>query len=153
MTKVKIPLLRILTKLFGKKYVFAGVPVIIQNSKKEILLGKRSSNHPFYPSLWGLPGGMIEYGEKMEEAAKREIYEEIGVKIEIMKQLKPRENFPNKSCRIHTVDIPHLAKIIKGVPKPKDETSEVKWFKPLEIKKMKLAYNHKEILEKEGCLK
>ena len=33
-------------------------------------------------------------------------------------------------------------------PKPKDETQEVKWFKPQELKKMKLAYTHNEILKK-----
>jgi hypothetical protein len=45
------------------------------------------------------------------------------------------------------------AKIISKTPKPKDETSEIRWVKPSEIKKMKLAYNHKQILEREGLLK
>jgi hypothetical protein len=32
--------------------VFVGTPVIIQNSKKEILLGKRNKNMPTYPNTW-----------------------------------------------------------------------------------------------------
>jgi 8-oxo-dGTP diphosphatase len=96
---------------------------------------------------------MVEYGERMEDAAKREVAEEIGIKIKIIKQLNAYDGLPSKDCKLHFVDVPYLGKIISGTPKPKDETSEVKWFKPQEIKKIKLAYNHKEILEKEGFLK
>jgi hypothetical protein len=50
------------------------------------------------------------------------------------------------------VDIPFYGKIIKGIPKAKDETKEIKWFKLSEIKNMKLAYSHKEILKGEGLI-
>jgi len=141
-------------KWFKHKYVITGVPVIIQNSKGEILLGKRANKPIFYSGMWGLPGGMIEYGEKIEETARREIKEELGVDIKIIKRAKKvYEDFPKKECRFHLIDIPVYAKIIKGIPKPKDETQEVRWFKPSEIKKMKLAYTHNEILNGEGLLK
>ena len=51
--------------------------VIIENEKREILLQRRQDN-----GLWGLPGGSMEPGEKFEEAAKREVYEEVGIKID-----------------------------------------------------------------------
>ena len=146
-------LINLALKWFKQKYVIAGVPVIIQNSKKEILLGKRS-NQIFYPNMWGLPGGMVEHGEPLKEAAKREIKEEMGIDIEIIKK-SPNiyEDFPKKECNLHLVDIPFYAKIIKGTPKPKDETKEVKWFKPEQIKKLKLAYNHNQILKGERLIK
>jgi len=147
-------IINLFIKWFKHKYVFTGVPVIIRNSKEEILLGKRTSKPIFYSGMWGLPGGMIEYGEKIEDAAKREIKEELGIKIKIIKRTKNvYEDFPKKACRFHLIDIPLYGKITKGTPKPKDETSEVKWFKPSEIKKMKLAYNHNEILKGEGLVK
>ena len=153
-TRVKGKLTKAIMKTLRLKPVIVGIPVIITNNKKEILLGKRSKNSYFYPDLWGLPGGMLEYNEKLEQGAKREVSEELGVEIQIIKQsTKSYENLPTKDCRLHSVDIPFYAKIISGKPKPKDETSEVKWFKPSEIKKMKLAYTHKEILKKEGLLK
>jgi mutator protein MutT len=136
------------------KPVTVGVPVIIQNSKKEILLGKRKPNSLLYPDVWGLPGGALEYGEELKECAKREIKEELGVGIKIIKKSSNvYENLPNKKVKFHSVDIVFYAKIISGKPIPKDETSEIKWFKPSEIKKMNLAYSHKNILEKEGLLK
>jgi mutator protein MutT len=147
-------LIKIASRFFRNKHVFVGVPVIIKNSNGDILLGKRDDNAPFYPSTWGLPGGMIEYGERIEDATKREVEEEMGIKIRIIRKSNNiYENFPNKKCRIHTIDIPYYAKIIKGFPKPKDETSEVGWFSRSKIEKMILAYSHKEILRGEGLIK
>ena len=99
-----------------------------------------------------MPGGLVEFRESFEEAAKREVYEELGVRIKIIKQLENYEALPIKSFPIHAMNVPFRAKIINGKPKPKDETSEVKWFKPSEIKKMKLAYKHKEILKREKLI-
>lgn len=146
-------LINLFFKLIKQKYVYVGVPVIIQNSKGEILLGKRSSNMHIFPGFWGLPGGMPEYAEKIEDTAKREVKEELGIDIQIIKRAKNTyENFPTKEFRFHSVDIPFYGKITKGIVKPKDETKEVKWFKVSEIKNMKLAYSHKEILKGEGLI-
>ena len=140
-------------KLVKHKYVIAGVPVIITNVRGEILLGQRTSKPIFYSGFWGLPGGMVEYNEKVEEAARREVEEELGVKTKIIKKSKNvYEDLPNKNCRLHLINIPIYASIINGTPKPKDETKKVKWFNPCEIKKMKLAYNHNEILKGEGLI-
>ncbi len=131
-----------------------GSPIIIINPEGKILLGKRSDNLLFYPSLWGLPGGALEK-ETMENSVKREAREELGVDVEIIKRAENiYENLPNKQCPIHTVDIVYYCKIINGkAPQPRDETSEVRWFNPYEIEKMELAYNHKQILKQEGLLK
>ena len=135
------------------KYAIVGVPAIIRNNKGEILLAKRSKNMLCYPLYWGLPGGIVEWGEFLEEAVKREVKEEIGVDVEIIKQVKkPCEELPNKNCKVHGVGFGFYCKIIKGIPKPKDETSEIKWFKPEEIRRIKLAYTHKQMLEDEKLI-
>lgn len=148
-------ILKNLIKLIPKhlKPVIVGVPVIIQNSKKEILLGKRKKSISFYPNTWGLPGGLTIQGEKIKNAAIREVKEEMGIDIKIIKQSKNiYEVLPTKESPVHTINIPFYAKIIKGIPSPKDETQKVKWFKPSEIKQMNLAYTHKDILKKEGLI-
>ena len=55
-----------------------GVGVIIQNSKGEILIGKRKGSHSPYYSI---PGGHLENGETFEEAAIKEVFEETNLKI------------------------------------------------------------------------
>jgi len=135
-----------LYKLLRSKYAICGVPAIITNDKGEILLGKRSDKARFYAGYWGLPGGLPECGEKMEDAVRREVKEELGVEAtEIKRGKNVYERLPNKECALHGIDIPHYCKI-NGTPTPKDETLEVKWFKPSEIRTMELAYIHKEIL-------
>ena len=139
-------------KLMFNKRVIPGVPAIIRNSKGEILLGKRGKSAYLYYGYWGLPGGLIEYGETVEQAIKRELKEELGVDSKVIKYGKPFMNLPTKEIPVQDLSIPVYCKI-KGEPQPKDETSEVRWFKPSEIKKMKLAYSQEKILEEEGILK
>ncbi|MDD5700164.1 MAG: NUDIX hydrolase [Candidatus Nanoarchaeia archaeon] len=138
-------------RLLANKRVTPGVPAIIKNSRGEILLGKRSKNVFTYPGYWGLPGGIIEYGETVEQAIKRELKEELGIESEFIKYGKPYTDLPTKESPFHGIAIPVYCSI-KGEPESKDETSEVKWFKPKEIKEMNLAYNHKKILKQEGVI-
>lgn len=53
-----------------------GAVVVIVNDRNEILLQQRPE------SLWGLPGGLMDLGESMEEVAKREVREETGLVVE-----------------------------------------------------------------------
>ena len=55
-----------------------GVGVIIQNSAKEILIGKRKGSHA---PLFSIPGGHLESGESFEAAAIKEVFEETGLVI------------------------------------------------------------------------
>ena len=54
-----------------------GVGVIIINPDGLVLLGHRTGSHG--AGTWGLPGGHLEFGEKPEERARIEIFEETGI--------------------------------------------------------------------------
>ncbi len=144
--------IRIAAQFLKKIGVLAAVPVIIKNGKGEILLGKRSKKMPMFPSMWGLPGGIINYKESLEDAAKREVKEEIGVEVKVLRYGKPWMYFPTKDFPVQSLNIPTYCKITKGSPKPKDETSEIKWFPLKKVKKMKLAYNQEKLLKQEGLI-
>ncbi len=150
---MKMFLAKIFMKFFKVGFVIVGVSAIVKNSKGEILLGKRSKNHVAYPNYWGLPGGIANFNEPLTSTAVREVKEEMGIDVEIIKKGKDvYEEMPNKHSKLHALGTVFHAKIISGTPKPKDETSEVKWFKPSEIRKMSLAFSHKEILKGEGLI-
>jgi len=55
-----------------------GVAVIVVKENK-ILLGKRLNSHG--SGTWALPGGHLEYGESIEDCAKREVFEETGLTV------------------------------------------------------------------------
>jgi len=60
-----------------KRIILNGCIVFIRNPKGQILMQKRK--YPY--GKWGLPGGLMELGESTEETARREIFEETGLKL------------------------------------------------------------------------
>ncbi|PZX02971.1 ADP-ribose pyrophosphatase YjhB (NUDIX family) [Psychrobacillus insolitus] len=55
--------------------ILPGAVVIIRDSNKNILLQERE------PGIFGLPGGLMELGESLEDTARREVLEETGLKL------------------------------------------------------------------------
>lgn len=94
--------------------VRVGISVFITNDNNQVLLGKRIGKHG--GGEYGGPGGHMEFGESIEEAAKREVMEEIGVEIENLRFLRilNLKHYPPR----HYIDIGIHAKIKEGqVPK------------------------------------
>lgn len=102
-----------------------GVGVIIVNDNKVLLL-KRKGSHG--EGSWAFIGGHLEFGETLESCAKREVKEEVGIRI---KNLKPvgftNDLFPKENK--HYVTLFVRAEPI-GEPKnmEPEKSSEIKWF-------------------------
>jgi HAD superfamily hydrolase (TIGR01450 family) len=60
--------------------VAAGVAAVVLDRKGRVLLGRRADN-----GLWGLPSGRVEVGETAEEAVVREVREETGLRVEVVR--------------------------------------------------------------------
>ena len=93
--------------------------------KEKILLIKRK-NEPF-KDRWALPGGFVEYGEKVEDAVVREVYEETGLKTKIIDLIGIYSD-PNRDPRGHIVSAVFLLKIEKGKIKGGDDAIDAKFF-------------------------
>lgn len=73
-----------LRKVIGSRPLIAcGAGVAIINRDNQILMQRRTDN-----DCWGLIGGMMEIGETIEETAKREVFEEVGIQLEELKFFK-----------------------------------------------------------------
>ena len=113
----------------GHDYIGVGCGALIINDNNEILLLKRSGKIRNEDGFWSKPGGSVEFGEKVTDAIKREIKEELGVDIELLQFLGYNDHIiPDENQ--HWVAIHYLAKIINGTPEnlEPNKHSEIKWF-------------------------
>jgi len=108
---------------------------------KKILLIKRK-NEPF-KDIWALPGGFVEYNEKVEDAVIREIYEETSLKTKI-KNLIGIYSDPKRDPRGHVVTVVYLLEIEGGELKEGDDASDAKFFDLNNLPR--LAFDHDIIL-------
>ncbi|MDD3283976.1 MAG: NUDIX hydrolase [Patescibacteria group bacterium] len=60
---------------------------IVLNSKKEFLILKLPINKEFKKEMWMLPGGRLNYNDQAESGLMREVFEETGLKIKIVKPI------------------------------------------------------------------
>jgi len=111
--------------------------------KDGIVLIKRK--HEPFKDYWALPGGFVEYGESVENAAIREAKEETDLNVELIKLIGVYSD-PNRDPRGHTVTAAFLAKGY-GELKGGDDAKEARVFSLDEIKSLKLAFDHAKIIE------
>jgi 8-oxo-dGTP diphosphatase len=109
---------------------------------KKILLIKRKKQ-PF-KGKWALPGGFVEYGEKIEDAAVREVLEETGLKTKIS-HLVGVYSDPDRDPRGHTITVVYLLEICNGNLKSGDDVSDVKFFDLNHLPE--LSFDHKDIIK------
>ena len=125
-----------------KKLKLAGA-VILTNERKLLLIHRNSKTR----IQWELPGGKVEKDEECEAAAIRELKEELGVDINIIKYLGcDNSNEDNTILEYHW----YLASIIEGRPKLMEEKfDELKYFSKNElIKRNDLSSNMKVLIKK-----
>lgn len=107
------------------------VNVVVENDKGEILLIQRSDN-----DNWALPGGAIDIGESLTQAAIREVQEETGITCEITGLVgiytDPKHIIlytSNNEAR-QEFSIVLTARPIAGHPTPSAESLRVQWVNP-----------------------
>ncbi len=114
--------------------------VIVFPDRSFVLIRRRN---PPFAGCWAIPGGFVEYGEAVEEAAVREAEEETGLKVELVRLIGVYSK-PERDPRGHVVSIAFLAKPVGGELRVCDEVAEVKLFREIP---MNMAFDHEEILK------
>lgn len=118
--------------------------IIVDNGK--VLLQKRSDKLKHFPGFWCIPGGKIDSGETAEEAVKREVKEEMGIDFIIDYFLGYYDEiFPD--IDFHHVSLAFVGTIKGEISASEREVQEWKWVPLEEALKMKLAFEHKKMLE------
>ena len=97
------------------------VDVIIEVGDKVVLISRKNP-----PYGWAIPGGFVDYGESLEEAAVREAREETGLEVKLLEQFYTYSD-PERDPRHHTITTVYIAKA-EGIPKGLDDAREAGLF-------------------------
>lgn len=119
---------------------------IFDNNFNFILIKRK--NDPF-KNYWALPGGFVDYGECVEDAAIREAKEEtsIDVKLENLINIYSK---PDRDPRGHTISIVYSAKGNLEDRKANDDACDIGIFNKDELSKVNIAFDHEKIIK--DCL-
>jgi ADP-ribose pyrophosphatase YjhB (NUDIX family) len=115
------------------------VDIIIQVDMKSVILIKRKNP----PYGWAIPGGFVDYGESLEEAAVREAKEETSLDVDLLSQFHTYSS-PNRDPRQHTISTVYIAKG-KGKPQARDDAVAIGIFRESELPE-EIAFDHRSIL-------
>lgn len=131
-----------LKKMFSYEFPRPGLTVDLVILYKDvddikILLIKRR-NDP-YKDYWALPGGYVEQGEDLEQAAKRELEEETGITDVNFRQIGAFGD-PKRDPRGWTVTVAFTSYVDKMDAKAGDDAKDAKWFSINELPQ--LAFDH-----------
>jgi ADP-ribose pyrophosphatase YjhB (NUDIX family) len=111
-----------LRKIVGHRtLIHCAASIICVNDKGQLLLGKRTDNH-----LWGYSGGAVEIDERVEDCARRELFEEMRLtagKLELFYINSGPEThyvYPNGD-EVSNIEIIYLCRDYSGEPFPQEE--------------------------------
>ncbi len=115
------------------------VDILIVQSGKLVLIRRRN---PPFQGHWALPGGFVDVGETVEEAAVREANEETGLDVELQGLVGVFSD-PDRDPRGHTVSI-CFAALGQGTPRASSDAQDVALFDLDDLPP--LAFDHLQII-------
>ncbi|MFO7298456.1 MAG: NUDIX hydrolase [Pseudomonadota bacterium] len=117
------------------------VDCVVLNPRGEVLLIQRK-NEPF-KGHFALPGGFVDIGETVEDACRRELLEETGVKAGRLKLVGVYSD-PNRDPRGHTASVVFLTRVRSTKLEAGDDAASAQWV--ANWRRLPLAFDHAKIL-------
>lgn len=121
--------------------------IFIFDDEFNFILIKRG-NDP-YKDCWALPGGFVEYGESVENAAIREAKEETSIDVELVDLVNVYSK-PDRDPRGHTVTVAYTARGDFSSKRADSDAKDIGIFSKDEIDEIDIAFDHRQIIE--DCL-
>ncbi|MGC2051067.1 MAG: NUDIX domain-containing protein [Methylovirgula sp.] len=132
-------------KRFDPPHPILGVSIAVFRDGR-VLLATRT--RPPYVGVFTLPGGHVEAGEGLKDAALRELAEEVGVKARIVAFNRSVEMITDGlELRQHYVILSFVGLWASGEARPGPEAGEVLWAKPGELDQLKTSPQLRSVVE------
>ena len=113
------------------------VDVVVETEGGIVLIERRNPPHG-----WALPGGFVDYGECVEDAARREVLEETGLSVQLTTLLGVY-SAPDRDPRQHNLSIVYIG-TSAGHPRSGDDAARAKVFDVHALPP--LVFDHEQIL-------
>lgn len=123
-----------------KQPALAADCIVFDESGRLLLI--RRKNPPF-EGRYALPGGFVDYGERVEDAALRELREETGIEGRIVRLVGVYSR-PDRDPRGHCVSAVYLVAVAGQQPKAGDDAAEARFVE--NYRALRLAFDHDEIV-------
>lgn len=118
----------------GVDYIGVGVGAVIVDEQGRLFLARRGPQAKNERGLWEFPGGGVEFGEKLHDALRREIYEEYGIEIAVGELLDVVDHLLAAEGQ-HWVSLTYLCRLVAGIPRivEPEKCSAIGWFHPAAV--------------------
>lgn len=129
--------LRTLLGLILRRPILGTCVIPILPDGRIVLIRRRDTGH------WGLPGGLIDWGEDVIMSARRELREETGLDLIGVERLVGVYSAPGRDPRFHSICVA-IATYVQGNPRVADprEVLDVKAFPPQLVLQETLSHDH-----------
>lgn len=139
----------ILQRQYGGEHIVVPIALIVKD--KKVLMARRNDPHrPQFHKKWEFSGGRMDIGETLEENLLREVREEIGYDVSIVKRLNYIGlNYQKGEAWSYQVYLmPFVCRVTGGTGKHRDaEVIETAWFDPDDVLRQDLMENNGSIYQ------
>jgi len=127
----------------GTKREFPDHPIVgvggVVVNRGRVLLVRRGSEP--LKGQWSIPGGMLELGEDLGEAARRELKEETGLEVEPLEVLTVFDRIQRQGRRVryHFVIVDFACRLKRGRLKPASDVLDARWVRRQDLPQYNLT--------------
>jgi nucleoside triphosphatase len=117
---------------------------IIRDAHGSLLICRMPKDRGVFPGQWGLPGGGVESGERIDDAVHRETNEELGLRVQHLRPLFFKDAVREKHYAAGRAELLHMVFLIYAcdvdplvaapTPRLNDEFDAFAWVQPAELR-------------------
>ncbi len=132
---------------YRKEHIVTSVVAVIVDEQERVLLTRRSI--PPFKDMWVMPGGKIDLGEPIVVALKREVYEEVGLDVDVSDLIDVFEHVtPGEENCHYIILFYHCRPLHTDIIHNAGEVSEVIWAASQDLQNYQMPEGTRYILNK-----